>query len=285
MTPHQSNPIVFGKSSGIRCERATALLNQMTAARPDDCRPRGVYHMRGGIERYVKTFQRGGFWKGKNYLFDRRAEQRPGSKTDEQVEDETDSQCCLCRQKWTVYRGKFKCSQSLCGVPVIVCESCRPRATEQPKSLTCELCKIGYRAPKSAPDLVGLKRKAESLVSEESVETSGSTDAESKTKNMERVVKNRLFLGRLPLTATKKKIADALSGEVELVHWMTDRRTGAFYGSCLVQLASADVAQAATKRDVRVDKKKVKVSLARTREGETWPPINFQEREYPPVGR
>ena len=31
--------------------------------------------IRGGIERYIKTFPEGGFWKGKNFLFDRRFEQ------------------------------------------------------------------------------------------------------------------------------------------------------------------------------------------------------------------
>ena len=35
------------------------------------CKPKGVFELRGGIERYVKTFPEGGFWKGKNYLFDR----------------------------------------------------------------------------------------------------------------------------------------------------------------------------------------------------------------------
>ena len=77
-------------TGGIRCERATALLNQMVAAsdttdntadkKDNDkqdpnssitCKPKGVFELRGGIERYVKTFPEGGFWKGKNYLFDR----------------------------------------------------------------------------------------------------------------------------------------------------------------------------------------------------------------------
>ncbi len=34
-----------------------------------------VIMVRGGIERYLKTFPEGGHWKGKNYLFDRRQEQ------------------------------------------------------------------------------------------------------------------------------------------------------------------------------------------------------------------
>jgi len=89
-------------TGGIRCERATALLNQMVKASettPDDkanveskvknstnttesavitCKPKGVFELRGGIERYVKTFPEGGFWKGKNYLFDRYVVPRSG---------------------------------------------------------------------------------------------------------------------------------------------------------------------------------------------------------------
>jgi len=51
-------------TGGIRCERATALLNQMSAVK-EELKPKGVYHCRGGIERYIKTYPSGGFWKGK----------------------------------------------------------------------------------------------------------------------------------------------------------------------------------------------------------------------------
>ena len=66
---------------------------------------------------------------------------------------------------------------------------------------------------------------------------------------------------------------------------MTDRTTGAFYGSCLVELASAEVARAATSRKIRIDTKNVRIAPARAKDDETWPPLNYQEREYPPVGR
>lgn len=201
------------------------------------------------------------------------------------MESETESKCCLCRQKWTVYRGKFKCCKSLCGVPVIVCDTCRSRAIQEPQSLRCELCMIGYRAPKAAPDLVGLKRKAESqLRRDDSIDDDDDENSVNKSKPVH-TVQDRLFLGRLPLTVTKSKIAEALGGQVKLVHWMTDRNTGAFYGSCLVQLAAADIAKAAVDRTIKVDNKKIKVALARTKEGEIWPPSNYVNREYPPVGR
>ena len=44
--------------------------------------------MRGGIERYLRTFPSGGYWQGKNYLFDKRIEQVPEKKSLDQVEEE-----------------------------------------------------------------------------------------------------------------------------------------------------------------------------------------------------
>jgi rhodanese-related sulfurtransferase len=58
-------------TGGIRCERATALLSQMERA-TDELETQGIYHVRGGIDRYLKTFPEGGYWKGRNYLFDLR---------------------------------------------------------------------------------------------------------------------------------------------------------------------------------------------------------------------
>ena len=278
-------------TGGIRCERATALLNQMSAVNPN-LKPKGVYHMRGGIERYVKTFPKGGFWKGKNYLFDRRMEQVPGTKEVDQVEQEVDSKCCLCRQKWTYYRGKFKCSQSLCGVPVIVCTACDAKALREPGRLTCELCKEGYKAPVDVPDLVGLKRKAESAVG--SPDNTGDAEANNK---MARTVANtnnktdpkRMFLSKLPLTVSKTKIDEVLyKGMVKRVHWLTDRKTGAFYGSCIVEMqsteAAAKVMDAASKGGIKFEKKKIKISQSVVRDGDVWPPEDHVEREFPPVG-
>lgn len=61
-------------TGGIRCERASALLDHMEKA-TGELNTQGIYMVRGGIERYLKTFPEGGYWSGKNYLFDRRFEQ------------------------------------------------------------------------------------------------------------------------------------------------------------------------------------------------------------------
>jgi hypothetical protein len=266
----------------------------MTTVNPD-LKVKGVYHMRGGIERYVKTFPQGGFWKGKNYLFDRRMKQVPGTKDEVKVEEEIDSKCCMCRQKWTAYRGKFKCSQSLCRVPVIVCTACDGRALKHPERLTCELCKEGYKAPGAGPDLVELKRKAESIVDNGGSTKKRKTDVEQgslkKKPNEKATHPDRLFLARLPLTITKSKLNDALrcGSKLKIVHWITDKKSGAFYGSCVVEMTSPEPAKQIMDRTsagfgIKIDKKKIKISFASVKEGEQWPPEDHYGKEFPPVG-
>jgi hypothetical protein len=50
------------------------LLSEIATAKPDK-RPGEIVMVRGGIERYMKTFPEGGHWAGANYVFDRRLEQ------------------------------------------------------------------------------------------------------------------------------------------------------------------------------------------------------------------
>ena len=273
-------------TGGIRCERATALLNQMTTVSAD-LNLKGVYHCRGGIERYVKTYAEGGYWRGKNYLFDRRMEQIPQIKAPDAVENDIESKCCLCRLKWTVYRGQFKCHRRLCGVPVIVCDSCARPATEKPHSLICELCQEGYRAPVEAPDLVDMKRKAEKLMGERSAVSERDSVPSKKPKIFYR---DRLFLSRLPLTATLTKVREALGpGNVLFIKWLTDKSHGGFYGSSIALLSSPEITQEVLNRGsftaegIKVDKKRIKVAQMFKKDD-----LNmfekFQQKEYPPVG-
>ena len=51
-------------------------------AAEDNFKTKEVVMARGGIERYLRTFPTGGFWKGKNYLFDKRMEQTPELKSE-----------------------------------------------------------------------------------------------------------------------------------------------------------------------------------------------------------
>lgn len=222
-------------------------------------------------------------------------DQKPKS---ELLEDEDTLQnkakCAVCRRPWTTYRGKFKCAspQGLCGVPVLVCDKddCKQSALQHPKQLVCELCIIGHKAPQLMPDLVGLKRKAEQTTKttdDSSSKKLKQSDSTPDTKD-DNLCTDRLFLRRLPLTATKTKLQELL-GTVALVHWLADKNSGAFYGSCIVQLESEQDAKQAVKAaagsSLTLGKKNIQVSYCRADFDTAWPPANLQDKEYPPIGR
>jgi len=320
-------------TGGIRCERATALINQLSTVSSsvsttasttsnavlnsnnttatttvnststsllskstetttdintnDDTKslsssfqPNGVYHMRGGIERYLKTYPQGGYWSGKNYLFDKRMEQTPALKPSEVVEQEIlqlqsrgnnnilNAKCCLCYRGWTSYRHQYKCQQIQCGVPVLVCDTCHRNNQNQSNSknsekkvggseegatkslLICKLCLEGYRAPQGNLDYIALRRKAEKKLA---VTATAMTIADEKDKttvdnddNTTRIVKDvsvslslskkkkeiellypprklisdRLFISRLPLTVTKTQLEQWVRTPIRQYHWL-----------------------------------------------------------------
>jgi predicted sulfurtransferase len=238
----QNKKVLMYCTGGIRCERATALLNQMTQVEPTFQTKGDVVMVRGGIERYLKTYPQGGFWKGKNYLFDRRMEQVPSEKTSEQLLGDVESCCCLCDKPYASYLGQFKCSVQSCRVPVIVCSAtstgtthCTKKATEQPHTLKCPLCVAGYKAPTALPDFSALggpkKRqllddnknkdgdgddRANSAVTnntESSTEPGATTVTPPKapnTKRLKRLPSRRLFVGKLPLVITSSKLRTTL---------------------------------------------------------------------------
>ena len=153
-------------TGGIRCERASALMDTLARTSDGAFEPADVVMVRGGIERYMKTFPEGGFWKGKNYLFDHRQEQRPEAKSDEALARDIESHCASCHAPCATYRGTFKCAGVLpppvgnCGVPVIVCARCaRSSSLDASRSLYCPLCEEGYVPPSAKPDILLAKRK------------------------------------------------------------------------------------------------------------------------------
>lgn len=281
-------------TGGIRCERATALLNQITDAE-EDFKTKDVVMVRGGIERYLKTFKEGGYWKGKNYLFDKRMEQAPPEKSQEALDSEIESNCCVCQTPCSQYRGQHKCSRTIpssglpCAVPVIVCENCQKVATDEPQTLACPLCVMGYQTPETAPDLVGQKRKlgliekgGKDLVTGQKVAQKHSTKSQ------------RLFVGKLPLTMTASKLREAFGeAKIETIQWIVDHKTNAFYGSAFCQMASIEDAVKVQSlgsiplfpcKKKKRRQKKARVAFAPLRENEIWPLASYTETEFPPIG-
>ena len=133
-------------TGGIRCERASAFLNHKMGKEVS-----GVYQLQGGIERYLKAFPDGGFWRGKNFVFDKResvgvenADGDGGVVKDSRVTKEKgllpEMKCCICQKPWDRYVGKKKCGT--CGVPVLMCDGCMSsKMNKDEKNLIrCPLC-------------------------------------------------------------------------------------------------------------------------------------------------
>ena len=329
-------------TGGIRCERASALLNELAEATPGFA-TNGVYELRGGIERYLKTYPDGGHFRGKNYVFDRRMVQRPAAKDDAALAAEVESACAGCLAPCDEYRGKFKCAREPCGVPVILCAACLPRVRAEGAAgearLLCGLCRDGHEAPTAEPDYDALNRRRAEAAGKPAA-TAAETPAESKKRQREdkpaanastpaadatekkkkkthdrsandgaderagaaTTAPSRLFVGKLPLAVNATQLRGALGraaggdAAVSAIDWLTDRKTGLFYGSAFVQMASADgaarvvaaaaaaaAAPAASGGVVAIDGKKLRVNLAPLKDGEAWPPPGHTERERPPV--
>jgi predicted sulfurtransferase len=139
-------------TGGIRCERASAYLKKELGDQVE-----GVYQLQGGIERYLQAFPDGGFWRGKNFVFDKREavsaldkdgdggvirKQKEKEKIKSGNDDDLPAKCCVCSQKWDRYVGKKKCYT--CGVPVLMCEKCMSLKPDKTKGMElkvrCPLC-------------------------------------------------------------------------------------------------------------------------------------------------
>jgi predicted sulfurtransferase len=133
-------------TGGVRCVRASAHVNHVLGDQVQ-----GVYQLQGGIEAYLQAFPGGGYWRGKNFVFDKReafgVDNLNGDggvlrKRDAAADEATavETRCCLCVRPWDRYLGKKKCGT--CGVPVLVCESCLSlkAASTDTTALRCPLC-------------------------------------------------------------------------------------------------------------------------------------------------
>lgn len=93
-------------TGGVRCERATGVLNVKGIAKE-------VYQIEGGIQRYTEQFP-DGYFRGKNYVFDGRVSVR--------INDDILSSCDLCSTPCDDYNN---CLNASCNKHHISCQACR----------------------------------------------------------------------------------------------------------------------------------------------------------------
>ncbi|KAF3793240.1 Rhodanese-like domain-containing protein 6 [Nymphaea thermarum] len=87
-----------------------------------------VYQLSGGIQRYLEQFPDGGFYKGKNFVFDHRIS--VGSSDTDVI-----GSCLLCGALFDDYSSRHRCH--LCRMLVLVCENCQKNGSA---IYICELC-------------------------------------------------------------------------------------------------------------------------------------------------
>ncbi|KAL7692466.1 putative Rhodanese-like domain, rhodanase, Rhodanese-like domain superfamily [Plasmopara halstedii] len=95
-------------TGGIRCEKASNFLRSKGI---DD-----VHHLKGGIHKYLETFEDGGFFRGKNFVFDKRVLMGV------QKNNEVVGKCIECQTPHDEFSGRKVCT--VCRDLVLVCDPC-----------------------------------------------------------------------------------------------------------------------------------------------------------------
>ncbi|XP_022719543.1 rhodanese-like domain-containing protein 6 isoform X2 [Durio zibethinus] len=108
-------------TGGIRCEMASAYIRSKGAGFEN------VFQLFGGIQRYMERFPAGGFFRGKNFVFDHRIS--VGS-SDTNIM----GACLICGSSYDDYSSRCRCTH--CRMLVLICDSCRIKSN----AYICELC-------------------------------------------------------------------------------------------------------------------------------------------------
>ncbi|GAB2246389.1 hypothetical protein Droror1_Dr00001882 [Drosera rotundifolia] len=118
-------------TGGIRCEMASSYIR----SKGDGFEK--VFQLYGGIQRYLEQFPDGGFFKGKNFVFDHRI--AVGSSNGSTI-----GKCLLCGTLFDDYSSRCRCA--FCRMLVLICNSCQ----KENAKYVCELCQRHEKGAESA---------------------------------------------------------------------------------------------------------------------------------------
>nr|XP_011466188.1 PREDICTED: rhodanese-like domain-containing protein 6 isoform X2 [Fragaria vesca subsp. vesca] len=122
----QGKSVLMYCTGGIRCEMASAYIRSKGAGFEN------VFQLYGGIQRYLEQFPDGGFFRGKNFVFDHRIS--VGS-SDANIL----GACLLCGTSYDDYSSRLRCTY--CRMLVLVCDSCQRKGSVY----VCELCQNHHK--------------------------------------------------------------------------------------------------------------------------------------------
>lgn len=216
----------------------------------------GVYQLQGGIDKYFKEFPDGGYWKGKNYVFDKRFSHAPLLKEEERTSPI--SSCESCGKPWDKFRGKQRCST--CGVPSLVCRDCLEAKTKP----RCDLCVEQQIKSKKE-----WREKEQREIDDYENRSKARGVASSQVENPDNAT--RLFLKNMCRKhMTDDALLDFLPG---ITHLVWKNRAGEFTGQGWVEMESPDAAAAAVARSgEKVLGRAVYINFDPPNGKDIWPP-------------
>ncbi|XP_020595279.1 rhodanese-like domain-containing protein 6, partial [Phalaenopsis equestris] len=99
----------------------------------------GIWQLFGGIQRYMEQFPDGGYFKGKNFVFDHRIS--VGSRDKDVL-----GTCLICHSPFDDYSSRCRCSY--CRMLILVCDICQGNYRGR---YICELCQKHFNDEKPMP--------------------------------------------------------------------------------------------------------------------------------------
>ena len=119
-------------TGGVRCERATQYMQYKGI--------QNINQLSGGICAYMEEYPDGGFFKGKNFVYDPRiAVPYAIGEASKQVV----GKCSLCSISYDDYSSQTRCI--MCRMLVLVCQPCLECKPEDSQQVICEHCKMHNR--------------------------------------------------------------------------------------------------------------------------------------------
>jgi hypothetical protein len=267
-------------TGGIRCERASALLKYKMANDPatKDLNIKGVYQLQGGIDKYFKEFPDGGYWKGKNYTFDKRnAHAPPAIEAAQEKQSESTSpplvmgKCAACSKAWDEYRGKQRCPT--CGVPSLICRDCWQADQDGKKkldrSVRCELCVEQDIRHKKDLKAIEEKQMADYQAKQSLLKPSA---GEGPTPpNLDGVT--RLYLKNMCRNKMSEDVLLEHFPDITHIVWRTDRQSGKFLGQAHVEVATPEAAaQVVAQSGLQILGRPLYVNFDPPGAKDAWPP-------------
>lgn len=119
-------------TGGVRCERGSAYLKSKNIAKE-------VYHLQGGIFRYIEKYPNG-YFDGRNYVFDGRVTVK--------VNDSVIASCRFCKIK---YDECSNCINAICNARIVSCPECAVKYNNTCSQQCQDLVKTGNAITRSVP--------------------------------------------------------------------------------------------------------------------------------------